>query len=289
MKKTSKMLLFSALSNVFLSSIKIIFGIIGKSKSLIADGVHSMSDLSTDLVAIVGNHFSDKPADENHPYGHGKLDYITSVIIGTCIIILGALLIKNSISNDFTIPSKFTIVVVLITIIIKAIVSTLLIREGKKENNNILISSGKESFGDVFSSILVLILIILSQFSKQSEILSYCDMVGSFVISGIIIIVGVRILLDNFSSLIGQADLLSEKLQKIYKMLKKFDYDMDVDKICLLKYGTYYKLTIAILLDENTTIKDANIIRKNIEEKMLNSTINIRYITVDILPKTYKE
>lgn len=285
MKKTSKMLIFSALSNVFLSLIKIIFGILGKSKALVADGVHSISDLSTDFVAIVGNHFSNKPADENHPYGHGKLDYITSVIIGTCIIILGALLARNSISSNFSIPSKFTIIVVVITIIIKSIVSTTLIRTGKKENNSILISSGKESFGDVFSSALVLILIILSQFSKQSEILSYCDMIGSFVISGIIIIVGIRILIDNFSSLIGQVDLSNDKLKKVYIILDKIDYDMDIDKVYLLKYGTYYKLTITIFLDENTTIKESSIIRKNIEDKMLKSSINIKYITINILPR----
>ena len=85
MNKITKVLLVSSITNIFLSIIKIIFGFIGKCSSLIADGIHSLSDLSTDVIAIIGNKMSLKPADKEHPFGHGKTEYITSMIIGLII------------------------------------------------------------------------------------------------------------------------------------------------------------------------------------------------------------
>ena len=71
----------SFITNLFLSIIKIVIGYIFNSGALIADGVHSCSDLTTDVIAVVGATLSKKPADTKHPYGHGKIEYLTSLII----------------------------------------------------------------------------------------------------------------------------------------------------------------------------------------------------------------
>ena len=78
MHKITKVLLVSAITNIFLSIIKVVFGVVGKSKALIADGIHSFSDLATDLIAIFGSFLSLKPADKEHPLVHGKVENITS-------------------------------------------------------------------------------------------------------------------------------------------------------------------------------------------------------------------
>ena len=101
-----KVLYVSFFSNIFLSILKVVVGIIGKSSALISDGIHSFSDLITDVVAIFGNYLSLKPADDKHPYGHGKLEYITSFIIGIVIIIIGLILISLVSENDIFIPSN---------------------------------------------------------------------------------------------------------------------------------------------------------------------------------------
>ena len=85
MNSVGRVMIKSFFINLFLSIIKLIVGIIYKSYSLIADGVHSFSDLITDIIAIIGSKLSNKPADEKHPYGHGKLEYVTSLIIGLII------------------------------------------------------------------------------------------------------------------------------------------------------------------------------------------------------------
>jgi len=78
--RITKYMIFSLLANLFLSFIKITFGLVSGMKSLIADGIHSFSDLTTDVIAIIGNKLSRKPADDGHPRGHGKIEYITSIL-----------------------------------------------------------------------------------------------------------------------------------------------------------------------------------------------------------------
>ena len=126
MNKITKVLLVSSITNIFLSTIKLIFGIIGKSSALIADGIHSFSDLSTDIIAILGNKLALKPADQEHPFGHGKTEYITSMVIGVIIIILGLGLINEVFNKEITIPSLLVVFVSIFTIVSKFIVSSYL-------------------------------------------------------------------------------------------------------------------------------------------------------------------
>ena len=277
---TTLVLFISMFANISLIIMKLITGFICNSKSLIADGFHSLSDLSTDIIALVGNNLSKKPADKDHPYGHGKINYITSVLIGSLIILMGFSLFKNSFNYSYSETRKITIFVVIFTNIIKLIVSRLLIITGKATNNNILISSGKESFTDVFSSILVLITLTLSLFSKEIELFKYMDMVGSIIISIIIMIVGLRILLENFSSLIGQVEMSSEKLDLV-KLYLKGKFDIKIKDILLLKYGHYYQAFIDIEVDKNTKLIKLDEEIKKIKDELLNSDFNIKYVHVD--------
>ena len=195
MDKTTKYMMISMVSNLFLSVLKIVFGFISNMKSLIADGIHSFSDLITDMVAIFGNRLSKKPADDGHPRGHGKIEYITSLIISCFILVLGLSILKNSFSKTDTIPNPYLIIVVIITIVTKYFLSYILIRKGKEINNMILISSGKESYTDVYSSILVLVVIILSQFYDKINVLKYSDMIGSILIS---VLIGPEMIISPF-------------------------------------------------------------------------------------------
>ena len=277
---SSVVLFISVLSNVSLIIMKLFAGYLCNSKALIADGFHSLSDLSTDMIALIGNFFSKKPADRNHPYGHGKINYITSVLIGVFIILMGLSLFKNSFNYSYTSTRKITILVVITTIIIKLIVARLLIITGRKENNNILISSGKESFTDVFSSVLVLITLILGLFSNRIELFKYMDMIGSLIISIIIIIVGIKILIENISSLIGQVEVSSKKIDEISKYLNN-KFNCLIKNITLLKYGHYYQAFIDIKVNNTMKINELEKLINDIKNSLLKSKFMIKYVHVD--------
>ena len=123
MEKVSKIMFVSVFTNLILAIIKMIFGFIGKSSALLADGIHSLSDLITDFFAIIGSKLSEKPADSKHPYGHGKLEYLTSIVISIVVLTLGITLITNSFQKEIVIPDIIVIAVSIFTIIARTIIT----------------------------------------------------------------------------------------------------------------------------------------------------------------------
>lgn len=280
----TKYMIISFIANFFLSILKIIFGTLSNTKSLIADGMHSFSDLTTDIVAIVGNKLSKIPADDGHPRGHGKIEYITSLIISIFIIALGISIFKNSFSNAIVIPNIYLVLVVIITIFIKYFLSAFLIKKGKKLNNMILISSGKESYTDVYSSILVLIIIILSQFYEKVRILKYSDMIGSVLISILILIMGIKLLFKSLSLLIGEREDSKEKQRIIEQIIIKRKEKFILDECIIYKLGSYYEVFLTILVDGDKSIKEGHDLMDKIENDLLSSDLNIEYVTIHIEP-----
>ena len=281
---TTRYMTISIIANLFLSVIKIVFGVLGSVKSLIADGIHSLSDLITDFVAVIGNYLSKKPADKDHPRGHGKIEYITSLIISCFIVFLGFSILKNSFSNRITIPNLYVSVVVLITIFVKYLVSHLLIQKGKEINSTILVSSGSESYTDVYSSLLVLLVIFLSQFYDSFSFLKYSDIVGSILISILILRTGIKLLIKSLSLLIGESEMSKDKLLEVKKIIKKRDDSFKLKECIMYKYGSYYEVFITILVDGDMTVRDGHKLMDDIEKDLLKSDLKIKYVTIHIEP-----
>ncbi len=284
--KETKVLLVSLITNIFLSIIKFVFGVIGKSNALIADSVHSFSDLATDLIAILGNKLALKPADKEHPFGHGKVEYITSMIIGMIIIILGLGLINEAFNKEITVPNIIVIVASISTIIIKYILASYIYKKGIKYNNNILIASGKESKTDVYSSIFVLISIILMQYSDTVYIFKYADIFGTTVIALFIIYIGYKILADNISNLLEKPIIDSCYLKEIRQTFLSFDEIIAIKDLYIFKYGPYYKLLANIVMDDKILLKDAHQIIDKLEETLKQKDEKIKYVYIHMEPRS---
>lgn len=282
--KITKVLLVSSITNIFLSIIKILFGFVGKCNALIADGIHSLSDLSTDLVAIFGNHLSLKPADKKHPFGHGKTEYITSMIIGVVIIVLGLTLIYNIFNKEIIIPNLLMILVSLFTIISKLLLSNYIYKKGILYDNNILIASGKESRADVYSSIFVLLSIILMQFSNELSILKYADMISTIIIALFIIKTGYNILQENIGILLEEQVLDKKYIKEIKKIITSFDEVLEIKDLYILRYGPYYKLVSNIIM-QDLLLTDAHKVIDDIEAKLKEKDSRIKYVFIHMEPK----
>ncbi len=281
--KITKVLLVSSITNIFLSIIKILFGFIGKCNALVADGIHSLSDLSTDFVAIFGNHLSLKPADKKHPFGHGKTEYLTSMIIGIVIIILGLSLIYNIFNKEIIIPDLIMILVSLFTIISKLLLSNYIYKKGVLYSNNILIASGKESRADVYSSIFVLLSIILMQFSNEVSVLKYADMFSTIIIALFIIKTGFNILKDNIGILLEEQVLDKKYLKEIKNIITSFDEIVEIKDLYVLRYGPYYKLVSNVIM-KDLLLTDAHNVIDEIENKLKEKDSRIKYVFIHMEP-----
>ena len=274
----------SFITNLFLSIIKIVIGYIFNSGALIADGVHSCSDLTTDVIAGVAATLSKKPADTKHPYGHGKIEYLTSLIIGIVILFLGLSIIGSSFNRKIVVPSIVVAIVTVFTIVAKYILSSFLIQEGKIQKNNILISSGKESRTDVVSSIVVLISSVAMQFSNKINFLKYADIVAMIIVGIFIVRVGFLILKENISILIGECETNEEIINNLKTIILDFKNIKKIDKINLLKYGSYYELTCEISIDSNLSFIDAHSTVHGVEDIIRKDNDKIKYITIHANP-----
>lgn len=284
MKRITHIIRVSMITNFLLSIFKFVFGIFGNSSALVADGIHSFSDLTTDVVAFLGNKLASKPADEKHPLGHGKIEYLTSLTIGVVVLILGLSLIANSMNHDIVTPSIYIIFVSLFTIIAKYILSSYLIHSGKKHDNTILIASGKESRADVVSSIFVLLSAICMQLQSIVPIMKYADILASIIVGFFIVHTGFLLIKENVSVIIGEQETDEENIDKIKEILLSDKSILKIDRLTVLKFGYSYSITCELTMDGNLSLLEAHKIIDDLENKIKTMNSRYEYITIHVNP-----
>ena len=163
-KEVKKVLWVILFANLIVAFLKVIVGFFINSASIIADGFHSVSDASSNVVGLVGVRLASKPVDKKHPYGHYKFEIITGMFIGVMLLFMGIKIVFNAINRfinpvDLTITNE-SLIVLLITLIINIFVSTYEYKKGKKLNSYILISDSLHTRSDIFVSIGVIIALV---------------------------------------------------------------------------------------------------------------------------------
>lgn len=283
MIEVTKVMLVSMLSNIILSIAKIIIGYFYRSNALIADGINSLSDLLTDFIALFGIKIANKPANGEHPYGHGNAEYVTSLIIGFVLILLGLYIIYTS--NNTNQEASFVIIVVSsIAILVKYLVASYLTKKGQEYDDNILMTNGRESKLNVITSIIVLVSAILMQFQKQVPILGYADQVATIIVSLFITFTGYNILRENISVLLGKQDNnLTFRRQVIDTILQNTEVK-NIDNLVLMKYGKYYSVTLAISVNPLMTIDEASEVMRDLKKELKKLNNKVSYITININP-----
>lgn len=286
MNKNIAVMLRSVLVNIVLVFTKVFVGFIGHSTALIADGVHSLSDLATDIVAIVSCKLALKPADREHPYGHGMIEYVCCIFISVLVLILGLNLIYSAFKEEKMIPSVIVIYATIITIILKFILSSYILKKGKQYNSSLLITSGEESRTDVYSSVIVLISSVLSQFSSKYVFLSYSDFIATIVVGFIIFITGFKMLTCNLKIILGQRETNVELVNEIKNVIRNYDKICSYNNLNILHFGSYYKCDLIVFIDGNKTVTEASNIIDELKYLMKKKNDKLKYI--NIVTKPYK-
>jgi len=273
--------------NIVLVIVKVISGIFFNSIALIADGVHSLSDLLSDVFVILGIRHSVKPADEDHPFGHGKFEYVLSLFLGISIILIAYNLGKTVIVNwDDTlgIPSIISLVVVLIVIVTKLYLARYLIKKGKEIDSEIISASGKESFTDVISSGVVFIGVLGVILGNRWNIswLLRGDKIASIIIALFIIRIGILIIKDAIVSIQGKS--VSPEIAKEYlACIANLEGVIHVDQLDMIAYGPYYQAIVEIRVDGLKTVTEGHAIAHQVELELMRNE-KICHVSVHVNP-----
>ena len=285
MKEESKVLTYSMINNLIISIIKLIGGVFFGLSSLFADGMHTFSDFFTDIVCIGTAKITKKKPTKSHPFGFGKVEYLTNLFVGIILLSLAIFIIVNAFGKDAIIPPVSVLGLLLLVFILKLIAILVMHNVGKKTHSQLLITSVKESSADLYSTIGVMIITILLQFSKKIPILKYSDILGSVLIGIIVLKTAFNIIIANSLSVIGEVEEDKELIENIKQVILK-DSNIDNLKITLIKYGAYYKLQLTLVLNPNLTLKEATQIEKSVKKRILqHRSLNIKYVTIFITDK----
>lgn len=280
MNKEFKVLVFSMTMNLLISILKIVGGIYFHFGSLLADGMQTFSDFVTDIVSFIGAKFSKKRPTKSHPFGFGKMEYITNLVVGFLLLALAVFIIINGYMSPWHIPSLSVLWILVIAFVLKGISIYFLYSVGKKINSQLLITSYSESKMDLYASSGVMLATILLQFSNSIIIFRYIDMIVGFIIGFMVLKTSWNILRENSMNLIGKVEDNAE----LYKKIEDFLLDIkgvEKVKMYLIRYGKYYKIQLMIEMDEKLTLRQVTRLEEKIKRELVrHHSFHVKYPTI---------
>lgn len=244
--------IFGLFGNVFLLIIKLMIGFSTGSQAMIADGFNSSGDVFSSVMTYIGNSISSQPDDYDHPYGHGKAEYIFSFIISFSFLFVAYLTLKSGIENLLaTKPIHYSIwlvVVAVTTLVIKIGLFLYASRIGKKHNSLLALANAEDHRNDLFITSLTLISIICSYYR-----IFYVDAIVGILISLWIAYTGIKVLLASYHVLMDRA-LDDETLQAIKdEILKNKDVD-HIDSVVATPIGVKFILLVKVSVDGEISV-----------------------------------
>lgn len=272
--------LISIFLNFILFLIKISIGVISKSVSITADAFNNLSDSASSIINLIAFKFSIKPPDKEHPMGHGRYEYISSLIVSFLIILVGLSFIKSSILKIFTKElSSFNIVLFLILIIsifIKIGIGFLNLRISKKIDSKSLKATAIDAFYDALITTILSISLLISKFTKVS-----LDGYAGLVISIFIIFSGINIVKETLSTLLGEAP--DEKFVELLKEnILKYENIIGIHDLIVHNYGANKIIaSIHAEVPSNLSLIDVHMLIDKIEKDIEKNTGTHLVIHID--------
>ena len=222
-------------SNFLLFLIKITVGALFHSISITADAVNNLSDSGSSIVTLIGFKISGKPADEKHPFGHARMEYISGLIVSFIILLVGLQLVQSSVNKIIhPEPAEFSIILIVvlsITILIKLWQFMFYRKIGRIIKSETLFATSADSRNDIFATSAVLAASIISRLTGFN-----LDGYIGLVVALLIIITGINLTRDTISPLLGTAPT-KELVDLIYKKIMSYEGIIGLHDLAVHSYG----------------------------------------------------
>ena len=221
--------------NVLLFSVKLAIGLILSSLAVTADAFNNLSDAASSIISFVGVKMAGKPADAEHPFGHGRIEYIAALIVSFLVIEVGFTFFKRSISKIMH-PEEITFdpvpfIILILSILVKLWMAFFNNKLGKRIDSKVMLATAADSLGDVITTSATVISIVICHFTSINV-----DAIAGLIVSGIVIWSGVSIAKDTLEPLIGQR-VPSELYQKITDMVESYEGIVGAHDLIVHNYG----------------------------------------------------
>ena len=282
-----KVSIISIILNCLLTLIKFISGVISKSSAMISDSVHSLSDVLSTFVVIIGVKIANKKADSDHPYGHERIECVSAIILSGMLFIIGALIGINGIKNvtnssNLVMPGVLAVIASIISIISKEAMYQYTIRVSKKINSAALKADAWHHRSDALSSIGSFIGILGSRLGFK-----IFDPLASVIISLCIIKVSIDIFKDAIDKMVDKS-CDKEVIDKVISVIEKNESVKNIDDIKTRQFGNKAYVDVEISVDENLLLKDAHKVAEEIHNSVENEINIVKHCMVHVNPYEVK-
>ena len=256
--------------NLLLAGIKYFAGIISGSISVTADAINNLSDAGSSIVSLAGVKLSAKPADKGHPYGHGRLEYISALAVAVLVFLMGFELLKSSIDKIINpVPVKFNwvaLIILVVSILAKLWLGMFNKKLGKKINSAPMMAVMKDCFSDCLATAVAALSIIVSAFFPSLNIDGF---LGIFV-AGFILLAGFNISKETLGVLLGNPPE-KEYVEMIENKILSYDHIVGVHDLIVHDYGPTRRFASAHAeVPANIDIMDAHDVIDLIERDIMN-------------------
>lgn len=265
-KSVKRASILGIIGNIFLLIIKSIIGFITSSQAMIADAVNSAGDILSSFITFIGNQISSKPSDDDHNMGHGKAEYIYSMLISIVMIFMGVLVCRDSIISIFNRQkyefSVWLIIVCLITIIVKFCLYIYTDKLAKKYNNLLVKANSKDHRNDCVITLCNLIAALLS----LGNIYFVDGIVGS-LISLWMVITAINIFIESYDVLMDKSIDDATK-EKVFKIINSHEEIKKVIHFNSTPVGYKYQISFTIYVDGNLSTFESHKIADDLEKEI---------------------
>ena len=279
--------IFGIISNALLCVFKLIVGVVGNSITIIADAINNLSDAGSSVVTLVGFKLSETPPDNDHPFGHARYEYITSLLVSVTVLFIGILLLKSSIEKCITPEevsvSVYTYIVLGVAIAMKLVQMLIYLDFSKAINSGALKASAADSRNDVLATVAVLISTIVIDVAgdKISPKVSVDGIMG-IAVSAFIIVSSILLIKEAMSPILGEKPP-KELVDKITAKILSYDGVIGVHDLVVHSYGENHCFVVAhVEVPADVDITKSHDVIDNIEHDFWNE-MHVR-ITIHMDP-----
>lgn len=285
-KAANRASILGMIGNIFLFLIKVIVGFISNSQAMIADAFNSASDILSSFMTYIGNRVASKDADEDHNLGHGKAEYIYSMLISIVMFILGSKILIDSILSIIN-PDKFhfsiwLVIVCIVTIIVKLSLYLYTRNIGKKYNNLLVEANSKDHRNDVVITSCNLVAAICSLYG-----LTYVDGIVGLGISLWIVYTAIKIYKESYDVLMDKT-ISSETKDKVLAIIEEHDEVLKIQHFNATPVGYRYMVNFSIFVDGNLSTFESHAIADHLEEEIDEKVPEIYLTVIHVNPMEVK-
>lgn len=282
-KAGTKASIVAIVANCILTALNIAIGLMSGSYALVSEGAHTLSDVATSVIALIGFRAGQKPADEEHPLGHGRAEAICGLIIVLFLAMVSYEIITGAIAKLMhpeliTVPDTLAAIMAIFGIFVNFSISEYIINVGKKIKSPAIVADGKHQRTDIFSSVAILIGVVISNIGYP-----ILDPIIGFVIGLIILKTAYEIGKENIDNIMGKVP--SHDIEnRVRRIANRTPNAQGAHNIKVDYLGSYATVYLHVQMDGDLTLNETHAVVHQIENSILKNIPEVKYVMVHACP-----